>query len=70
MKPVLIGKGMYRISVRSKAKRERLAKFPEVQTDGIRVIFPEWLMPHVERILKPSARSKTKQPDQTTLFDE
>jgi len=31
MKAVFIGKGMYRITVRSKVKRERLSKIPEVK---------------------------------------
>ena len=43
MKAVPIGKGMYRIIVRSKEKRKRLSKIPEVIVESNRVIFPEWL---------------------------
>jgi len=68
MKAVPIGKGMYRIVVRSKAKCERLSLIPEVQTDGIRVIFPEWLYNNVKKIVNPPVKKKKKQPQQTSLF--
>ena len=69
MKPVSIGRGMYRITLRSKQKREKLAAIPDVQVEETRVIFPAWLMPHVERIVEPETRKKTKPSDQTSLFD-
>ena len=68
MKPVSIGKGLYRIIVRSKAKRDRLAKVPGVQVDGERVIVPEKLLAQVKSILEPTSRSKSSKPEQTSLF--
>ena len=68
MKPVPIGKGMYRITVRSKAKLLRLAKIPDIQVDGSRVIFPEWLMNQIRDILEPQHRLTPDQPDQESLF--
>ena len=68
MKPVSIGKGLYRIVVRSKAKRDRLAKVPGVQVDGERVIVPENLLTQVKSILEPSSRSRSSKPEQTSLF--
>ena len=68
MKPVFIGKGMCRIIVRSKAKRDRLAKIPEVMVEGSRVIFPEWLTGNIRLILNPKTRQKKQKPEQTELF--
>lgn len=59
---------MYRIIVRSKAKRDRLAKIPEVQIDGTRVIFPEWLTGNIRLILNPKTHRKIEPPEQTELF--
>jgi hypothetical protein len=68
MKPVPIGKGLYRITIRSKAKLEKLAKISAVQIDGARVIFPEWLLNQLRDILEPRHRQKPKNPDQESLF--
>lgn len=65
---VAIGKGMYRITVRSRAKRERLERIPEVQVDGIRVVFPEWLLGNIRRILIPSQRKTTPKGEQIDMF--
>ena len=59
---------MYRITVRSKAKRERLARIPDVQIDGLRVIFPEWLLGNIRRIVDPPRRKKQDTPEQMDLF--
>lgn len=69
MKIVPIGKGMCRIIVRSKEKRERLSRVPEVRIDGIRVIFPEWLTGNIKQILIPRRRKKQSEPEQFELFD-
>ena len=68
MKIVLIGKGMCRIIVRSKEKRERLSRVPEVRIDGIRVIFPEWLTGNIRQMLNPRKRKKQPEPEQFELF--
>ena len=68
MKAVHIGKGMYRVTVRSKGKRERLAKIPEVCVDGDRVIFPEWLTGNIKLLLNPPAHKKKSRPVQTKLL--
>ena len=67
---VNIGKGMYRATVRSKAKRERLAKIPEVQVKGTRVIFPKWLVVNIKQILYPLPKKKEAAMEQTNLFQE
>lgn len=63
-----IGKGIYRLTVRSKAKRDRLAKIPGVQIKGTRVIFPEWLAVNIERIVDPPPKKKDIPAKQTDLF--
>ena len=63
-----IGKGMYRLTVRSKAKRDRLAKIPGVQVKGTRVIFPEWLVVNIRRIIDPPQKKKVTPAKQTDLF--
>jgi len=68
MKAVFIGKGMYRITVRSKAKRERLARIPGVRVEGTRVIFPEWLSGNIRLILNTGTKRKTRKAIQTSLF--
>ncbi|MBA7568618.1 hypothetical protein ES708_10351 [subsurface metagenome] len=68
MKVILIGKGMCRIIVRSKSKRERLSRIPEVSVDGNRVIFPEWLTGNIRMIVNPAVKRKTPKPVQTELF--
>ena len=69
MKIVPIGKGMCRIIVRSKDKRARLSRVPEVHVDGTRVIFPEWLTGNIRQIVTPRKRKKQPDPEQTELFD-
>ena len=68
MKATFIGKGMYRITVRSKEKRERLSKIPYVHVEGNRVIFPEWLSGNIKIILSPPAKKKNPEKIQTSLF--
>ncbi|MFC1508262.1 hypothetical protein ACFL60_01075 [Candidatus Omnitrophota bacterium] len=63
-----IGKGMYRITVRSKAKRDRLARIPGVQVKGTRVIFPEWLVVNIKRIIDPPQKKMETPVKQTDLF--
>ena len=63
-----IGKGMYRIIIRSKLKRNRLAKIPGVKVEGIRVIFPEWIAPNIKRILDPPGKKKKPKAEQMELF--
>jgi len=70
MKTIFIGKSMYRITVRSKAKREKLAKIPEVQVDGVRVVFPEWLKRSIELIVTPKAKKKKTKAEQIELFSD
>ena len=67
---IKIGKGMYRVIVRSKAKRSRLARIPGVQVSGMRVIFPEWISGNIRRILHPPKKIKALKPEQTELFPE
>jgi len=59
---------MYRITVRSKTKRERLARIPEVRVEGIRVIFPEWLIGNIRLILNPKTKHRKRQSVQMELF--
>jgi len=68
MKAILIGKGMFRIIIKSKAKREKLSSIPEVLIDGNRVIFPEWLLKSIKSILGPRKRKVVKKPEQGELF--
>ncbi len=70
MKAVFIGKGLYRITVRSKHKRERLSKIPEIRVEGNRVVFPEWLSGSVEHIINPRRRKRVSRPTQMSLFKE
>ena len=65
---VAIGKGMYRVTVRSRAKRERLERIPEVQIDGMRVVFPEWMAGNIQRLLVPSPRKSTPAGEQIDIF--
>ena len=68
MNAVHIGKGMYRIVVRSKEKRERLSRIPGVHIDGNRAIFPEKLIGSIELILRPAIKRKSRKPIQTSLL--
>jgi len=67
---VKIGKGMYRVTVRSKAIRNRLARIPGVQVEGTRVIFPEWVSGNIRRILSPPAKKSDRDAEQTDLFPD
>ena len=58
---------MCRIIVRSKTKRERLARIPEVRVEGTRVIFPEWLSGNIRLIVNPRTKKRDK-PEQIDLF--
>jgi hypothetical protein len=51
-------------------KRTRLSRIPEVIIDGNRVIFPEWLLRSIEKIVDPNSRKKPLKPIQTELFDK
>ena len=65
---IKIGKGMYRVTVRSKAKRDRLERIPVVQVKGTRVIFPEWVAGSIRRILYPPAKKTEPKAEQTELL--
>ena len=67
---VKIGKGMYRVTVRSKTIRSRLARISGVQVEGTRVIFPEWVSGNIRRILTPSTKKSGHEAEQTDLFSE
>lgn len=64
-----IGKGMYRVTVRSKLKRSRLARTPGIKIEGARVIFSEWIAPNIKRILNPPEKKVRPEPEQMELFD-
>jgi hypothetical protein len=68
MKAVAIGKGLYRITIRSKAKLERISKIPGVIVDNSRVIFPANLYSGIKMILEPPSKRKPKEHTQTKLF--
>jgi len=68
MKVIAIGKGLCRTTVRSKAKRERLARISEVEIFGNRVIFPERLIRSISAILDSTKKKKQPEHDQTELF--
>ena len=68
MKIVSIGKGLCRINVRSKEKRKRLARIPDVLIDGNRIIFPEWLTDSIRSIIEPPIKKKSPIPKQAELF--
>ena len=70
MNAVSIGKGMYRIIVRSKTKRDRLSLVPGVIIEGSRVIFPKWLMNGVRSLVDPAPKRKSRKPVQTNLFEK
>ena len=65
---VPIGKGMCRVVVRSKEKREQLARIPDVQIDGGRVIFPESLATIIMSALEPRVKRISSKPKQGELF--
>ena len=71
MKAVPIGKGLYRITVRSRAKRARLALLPEVLIEGERVFFPAWLYGSIRRLIDPKPKREWEPiPEQTKLFPD
>ena len=68
MKIVPIGKGMCRVVVRSKEKREKLSRIPDVKIDGDRVIFPESLAPIIKSALETRLKRDGQKPKQSELF--
>lgn len=68
MKVISIGKGMYRITVRSKTKRERLSQIPGVHVEGTRVVFPGWLTGNIKLIMNPPPKKRVKKTSQMSLF--
>ncbi len=68
MKIISIGKGMCRVVVRSKEKRERLSRIPDVKIDGERVIFPESLAPSIKSALETRVKRERQKPKQSELF--
>jgi hypothetical protein len=70
MEAVPIGKGLYRIIVRSRAKRDRLALIPDITIKGTRVIFPEWMYGSIKRLVQAKQKKKTPLPEQTDIFGE
>lgn len=55
---VPIGRGLCRVRVKSEAKRAALAKCPDIQVHGFRVIFPEHLYGAVKGALLRKSRKK------------
>ncbi len=70
MEAARIGKGLYRIIVRSRRKRERLALIPEVHIEGNRVIFPEWMYGSIKLLVETRRNRKRTASKQTSLFEE
>lgn len=68
MKVVSIGKGMLRIIVRSKEKKARLSKIPDILIEGNRVIFPEWLSGNIKMIVDPVRKKKAPKMEQSKLL--
>jgi len=68
MNVIPIGKGMCRIIVRSKTKRESLSRIPGILIEGSRVIFPENLTAGIRMIVDPPVRRKSPKPVQEELF--
>ena len=68
MKIVSIGKGMCRIVVRSKEKRAKLSKIPEVLVEGNRIIFPEWMTGNIRMIMEPPRKKKQRNTMQSNLL--
>jgi hypothetical protein len=68
MKIVSIGKGMSRITVRSKDKKARLARISEVIVEGNRVIFPDWMIGNIKMIIEPAQKKKQPKMVQSTLL--
>lgn len=60
METVDIGKGMLRITVRSKARRDRLKAIAGVTVRKERVIFPTWMRKSIEGILVRSRRRERR----------
>jgi len=51
MTRVYVGRGTFRVTVRAKRARERLASIEGVRVEGERVYYPGWLDGSVRRIL-------------------
>jgi hypothetical protein len=64
MNAVAIGKGLWRVKVRSRKKREVLARIPDLQIDGERVIFPEWMYGAIKASLVRTSRKRRQKPEQ------
>jgi len=69
MDTVNIGRGMCRTTVRSRAKRERLAMVAGIRVDEDRVIFPSWMLRSVERVVSGARRKRHPKPEQINLVD-
>jgi hypothetical protein len=67
MNAVSIGKGLWRVNVRSRKKRERLSRTPGVQIEGDRVIFPEELYGALKYALTRESRKRKQKPEQTRM---
>jgi len=66
---ISIGRGFCRVNVRSKAKRDRLSRMPEVRVmPDSRVIFPEWMRASVSRILTGTKRARRSKPEQLRVL--
>jgi len=61
---VPIGRGLCRVRVKSEAKRAALAKFPEVEVHGFRVIFPERLYGAVKGALLRKSKKRRQRTEQ------
>jgi len=66
-----IGKGFYRLKVRSKILRQNLTVMPDIQVIGDRIIFPAWMRENVKRqILQPQRRRTRPDAQQLKLLME
>ena len=67
MHEALIGKGLCRIRVQSRAKRARVEGAPGVIVQGDRVIFPEGMYGAVTGALEKKPRRRREKPEQTKM---
>jgi len=56
MTRVYVGRGTFRVTVRAKRMRERLASIDGVRIEGERVYYPGWLDGSVRRIIEGPRR--------------
>lgn len=67
MQMIPIGRGLWRVKVKSKAKREALSKTPGIRVVGERVIFPEEMYGAVKGGLLRKSRKRREKPEQMKI---